>query len=220
MKISLIAYTPDPEDVIVRAARTCYSRSAPQPASPHDDRSLIRSLLARGHHSVLEHASFSFLLEGLSRASSHQLVRHRLASFSQQSQRYVELEKPEYVIPPSIGEDKRATMFFQEAVNKACDAYKQLLRIGIAREDARYVFPQAVTTVLVFTANARELLHVFRLRLCNRAQWEIREACLEMLTLVKQVAPVIFQEAGPPCTEGRCMEGDGGCGQPWRKITR
>ncbi len=217
MNISLIAHTPDPEGVVARAARTCYSRGAPQSLLPPDSRSLIRSLVKKGHHSVLEHASFSFLLEGLSRASSHQLVRHRLASFSQQSQRYVNLEEPAYVIPPSISDNSHATMIFKEAMEKANHAYKQLLNAGIAKEDARYIFPQAVTTILVFTVNARELLHIFRLRLCNRAQWEIRQACLEMLKLVTQIAPTVFEGAGPPCVDGQCMEGNGGCGRPWSK---
>ncbi len=212
-----MAHTPDPERVVARAARVCYSFSPPQEVSIEEARRLIRELISRGHHSVLEHASFTFLIQGLSRIASHQLVRHRIASYSQQSQRYADLTKASFVTPPLIDENPEALEIFQEVVKTSLKAYNKLVELGVPREDARFVLPQAVKTNLVFTANARELQHFFSLRLCNRAQWEIRELAFRMLKIVKEIAPSIFEEAGPPCLRGVCPEGEKGCGHPWKK---
>ncbi|BER92432.1 FAD-dependent thymidylate synthase [Atrimonas thermophila] len=217
MEVSLIAHTPDPEQVVARSARVCYSFSPPQEVPIEEARRLIRELVSRGHYSVLEHASFTFLIKGLSRVASHQLVRHRIASYSQQSQRYTDLTRTSFVIPPSIAKNQEAAEIFQEVVKVALDAYNKMVEQGLPKEDARFVLPQAVKTNLVFTANARELLHFFSLRLCSRAQWEIRELAFLMLNIVKEIAPSIFEEAGPPCVKGVCPEGEKGCGHPWKK---
>ena len=166
------------------------------------------------HLSVFEHASFTFGVDGLSRAASHQLVRHRIASFSQQSQRYVSFEEGfEAVTPASIGVDKESKAVFERLLEASRQAYAELVRLGVKKEDARFVLPNAATTRLVFTMNARELLHFFSLRLCVRAQWEIRELAKAMLELVRPIAPLVFELAGPPCvSEGVCYEGEASCG--------
>lgn len=215
MRVTLLSYTPEPEKAIALAARVCSSKKPPRDVSPERARSLIRELFARGHESVLEHASFSFLIEGVSRVASHQFVRHRLASYAQQSQRYVDLKEAVFVCPPSITEHPHAKIVFSEVVAKARESYEKLCNLGIPKEDARYVFPQAVETNLLVSLNARELLHIFRLRLCRRAQWEIREVVLRMLGEVTKVAPVLAELAGPPCKFGPCPEGEKGCGKPW-----
>ena len=216
MKVELISYTPNPELLVASAARTCYSK---KPASQiikkitHKRASkLIRKLVKIGHHSILEHIIFTFSVEGISRACSHQLVRHRIASYSQQSQRYVSLENTDFVMPLTIKKNEKAKELFNRIVKEAKNAYKKLLELGIPEEDTRYVIPQAVQTNIVVTMNARELLHFFNLRCCMRAQWEIRALAWRMLSIVKKVAPTIFENAGPPCiSEGRCPEEDFPC---------
>jgi|YNPMSStandDraft_1061717.scaffolds.fasta_scaffold02344_5 thymidylate synthase (FAD) len=215
MDVRLVTCTPEPEITIALAARTCYSKNPPQTITLDKARKLIRELIRRGHESILEHALFTFRIEGISRVASHQLVRHRLASYAQQSQRYVSLQEADFICPPAIGANPQAEIIFRETVQRCREAYEKLLTLGILREDARYIIPQGTTTNLVFTANARELLHIFRLRLCNRAQWEIRELCLKMLKILQEKAPVIFESAGPPCVDGVCPEGEKSCGQPW-----
>ncbi len=217
MNVSLVAYTPNPEVTVALAARTCYSHHLSLEISLEKAQILIQELIQRGHESVLEHASFTFQIEGISRVASHQLVRHRLASYSQQSHRYVALHEPNFVCPPSIAKHEEAHALYREVLGHCQKTYERLLQLGIEKEDARYLLPQGVTTNLFFSANARELLHIFRLRLCNRAQWEIRELCWQMLTLVRVVAPSIFALAGPPCVDGICPEGEKSCGRPWKK---
>lgn len=217
MRVELIAYTPEPELTVALAARNCYSACGVEELKEGLGReealSLISRLLAAGHLSPFEHASFTFAIEGVSRALSHQLVRHRIASYSQKSQRYVSEEGFSYVVPPSVAADPRAAVIFQEAMERAREAYRELSRI-VPREDARYVLPNATETKIVCTMNARALLNFFRLRLCRRAQWEIRELALRMRDLVRGVAPALFALAGPPCeTEGICWEGEFSCGQ-------
>ena len=172
-----------------------------------------------GHYSVLEHATFTFAIEGISRVTSHQLVRHRLASFSQQSQRYVKIDKEDFPfkVPKSIEKDEKLAKIFIDAVKELDGIYQLLLDHNIKAEDARYILPQAVTTKMIISANARELLHIFKLRCCNRAQWEIRELAMNMLKEVKSIAPTIFENAGPPCVLGSCPEGKLSCGKPWSK---
>jgi thymidylate synthase (FAD) len=206
--------------LVAAAARLCYS-----PASARDlaevflDEGRVRPFLEKlrrsGHLSTFEHASFSFAVDGISRVCSHQLVRHRLASYSQQSQRYVSQEKAGVVMPRSIREHPRAREVFEEAVAQTLLAYGRLGALGIPREDARYVLPHGGETRMMVTMNARELLHFFRLRLCRRAQWEIRDLAREMLRLVREVAPGLFAVAGPGCVEtGACGE-DRPCGRPF-----
>lgn len=220
MNVFLLNFTPEPEITIALAARTCYSESFPCQISREKAQNLIRELLRRGHESVLEHASFTFQIEGISRVASHQLVRHRLASYAQQSQRYVPLDNTDFVCPPTVKANSKAEVLYQEAMQYCRRVYEELVALGIPREDARYSIPQGMATNLVFTANARELLHVFRLRLCNRAQWEIRDLCFQMLQIVKEKAPAVFENAGPPCIDGVCPEGENSCGRPWGKDVR
>ncbi len=216
MKVELIAYTPEPEAVVAAAARLCYSdlgaSEIRENLSPEEVRSFLEKLISIGHLSPLEHASFTFAIEGVSRALSHQLVRHRIASYSQKSQRYVDEENFEYITPPSIAADPDALELYRTKLEEIRAAYRQLARI-VPREDARYILPNATETKLVCTFNARSLLNFFRLRCCRRAQWEIRELAHRMRQEVRQVAPTLFALAGPSCeTEGICWEGKMTCG--------
>ena len=216
MKVYLLSHTPDPERVIYIAARLCYSRfSIPEIERESLYKSpleLIRRLKRSGHFSVFEHASFTFGLEGVSRVMTHQLVRHRIASYSQRSQRYVDEEGFKYVIPDSVKENRTARELFERFMEEARILYIKLKELGVDKEDARYILPQAVETKIIVTMNARELLHFFSLRCCRRAQAEIREVAKKMLSLTKRVAPVIFEDAGPPCLRGPCPEGEFSCG--------
>jgi thymidylate synthase (FAD) len=172
-------------------------------------RKTIRRVMSSGHHSIIEHASFTFSVEGVSRALTHQLVRHRIASYTQQSQRYVTYDTLErYVTPPSVLEDKEAKNIYDETLMKISDTYQKLLKYEIPKEDARFVLPNAAKTNILITMNARELRHFFNLRCCARSQWEIKGMAIEMLRLAKRAAPVIFENAGPSCLElGYCPEG-------------
>ena len=195
MKVALITSTANAEELCGQAAAVSTNSKNPESA--------LRHSLESGHMSILEHAVFTFKIEGLSRVALAQLTRHRLASFVVQSQRYVKLKEPEMVIPESIANSE----FYVEAkgiMAEASELYRRMVEAGIPCEDARYVLPQAVETDLVMTMNARELLHFFSLRTCNRAQWEIRKVADEMLKICRQVAPVIFEKAGPGCVRGHC----------------
>ena len=207
MKVELIAYTPTAAGVCCDAAAICT-------ASDNGYRSLQHSL-ASGHESVLEHAVFTFRVEGISRVTLAQLTRHRLASFSVESQRYVKLDDWKAVIPDTITKSK----FLQEAdeqIRHSMELYRRMVEAGIPAEDVRYLTPQAITTNLVLTMNARELRHFFSLRCCNRAQWEIRHLADEMLRLCRKEAPILFEAAGPGCVTGNCPESRP-CGQPRNK---
>ena len=225
LNVILVSYSPEPEKTISAAARLCYSPADAEEilskvvANDQDD--FLDKLTAVGHLSPVEHASFTFLVEGISRACSHQLVRHRLASYSQQSQRYVSEEEFDYLIPPSIREEEELKTLFKRTMEDIQKTYgylaDHLVQKGnsseSAREDARFVLPNATETKIMVTMNARELLHFFRQRLCNRAQWEIRAMALAMLKLAKPIAPTIFRNAGPPCVNGKCPEGPRSCGK-------
>ena len=221
LKVSLIAHTPDPEKTCSLAARTCYSAldmdALKKTVEEKDQAEFLRRILSSGHLSVLEHASFTFSIEGVSRALMAQLTRHRIASFSVQSQRYVSLANGfSYVIPPRIRDmGEEAVKQFEGQMAAMHAWYKEWQkRLGEnANEDARFVLPNACETHITMTMNARELLHFFSLRCCNRAQWEIRALAREMLRLCKQAAPVIFEKAGPGCVSGPCPEGGKSCGQ-------
>lgn len=219
MNVTLLNFTPSPEKTIILAARLCYSDSnISQLAEKVKDVSyekFLGKILKMGHLSVLEHASFTFGIEGISRATSHQLVRHRLASYSQQSQRYVKFKEPEFVAPPSVKKNPKIAKKFSDAVASIYNFYNEMLEAGIPAEDARYALPNAAETKIIVTMNARELLHFFGLRTCERAQWEIREMAKKMLSLVKKEAPFIFKKAGPGCvSENKCTEGEMTCGRP------
>jgi thymidylate synthase (FAD) len=211
VNVTLIAYTPDPERVVAAAAKQCYSKySATKALRELTDEEIKRQLRRRisdGHLSVLEHASFTFAIEGISRACSHQLVRHRIASYSQQSQRYVKLEEIQFLAPESILLNEESKMKYLEALERCKSCYADLLRMGIPAEDARYILPQASPTKIVVTMNARSLMNFFELRCCLSAQWEIRRLAEEMLSLVKDVAPTMFENAGPFCVSKKiCPE--------------
>lgn len=223
LKVSLIAHTPDPEKTCALAARTCYSgldmETLKSRVDEKDQADFLRRVVGSGHLSVLEHASFTFSVEGVSRALLAQVTRHRIASFSVQSQRYVSLEKGfGYIIPPKIqamGED--AIQEFESQMQQMHQWYidwQEKLGSGEgSNEDARFVLPNACETHITMTMNARELLHFFSLRCCDRAQWEIRAMAIEMLRLCKKAAPVIFENAGPSCVNGPCPEGTKSCGK-------
>lgn len=218
MNIELLHHTPDPEQTVALAARLCYSAvgldELKEKIGSGDIRQFIDKIMTLGHHSVLEHASFTFGVEGISRVTSHQLVRHRVASYSQQSQRYVShVERFDAVLPPAIAANEEAKRIFDFTVGVVHQAYKQLVEMGLQPEDARYLLPNATETKIIITMNARELLHFFKLRCCERAQWEIRSMAVGMLKLAKQVAPTIFRDAGPGCVAGPCPEGEFCCGR-------
>lgn len=223
MKVTLISHTKDPEQTIVAAIRQCYSpkdgTELKDKTKPEVTTRLIKQILSSGHTSTIEHASFTFAIEGVSRALTHQLVRHRIASYSQQSQRYVEEKgELEYVIPPKIKKDPKTLKKYKENIKNIHDLYKELIESGIDKEDARYLLPNAAETKIIVTMNARGLLHFLEKRLCARAQWEIRILSQKMLETVKDIAPTIFEHAGPTCeTEKICWEGDMSCGK-WKNI--
>ncbi|MCC7573289.1 MAG: FAD-dependent thymidylate synthase [Candidatus Methanofastidiosum sp.] len=217
MKVVLLEHTRNPEKVCAVAALTSMKEGTPSDMLSEIDadnaKKRIQRVVGYGHYSVIEHASFTFSIEGISRACSHQLVRHRIASFTQQSQRYVKMDDVPFVTPPSIKKNKVAEDIFKKSINYNTEGYKKLLELGIAPEDARFVLPNATKTNLVMTMNARELLHFFNLRCCNRAQWEIRDMAWEMLYQVLEVSPALFESAGPKCiSEGICTEGRSSCG--------
>lgn len=218
MKVVLLKHTPEPELTVAMAARLCYSGSGikelEEQVSGISIEKFLGKILRMGHLSVLEHASFTFGIEGISRATSHQLVRHRLASYSQQSQRYVTATEPEYTVPPSIAKSKARKKSFDEAIEGLYKLYSKLVKAGIPAEDARYLLPNAAHTKIIVTMNARELIHFFALRCCERAQWEIREMAVEMLRQAKKAAPFIFRDSGPACVSGKCPEGEMTCGKP------
>jgi len=225
LNVVLLRYTPEPEEVVAMAAKLCYSPSGveelKEKIEAKDQAAFVEKLASIGHLSPIEHVSFSFGIEGISRACSHQLVRHRVASYSQQSQRYVKEEQFDYVIPPSIKQDPALAKEFEKCMAEAQENYTRVLRrldeLGFkgesGQQDARYLLPNAAETKIVVTMNARELLHFFRVRCCNRAQWEIREMAERMLALVKGVAPTIFAKSGPGCLYAACPEGKMTCGK-------
>ncbi len=228
LRVTLLQHTPLPERAVASAGRLCYApvsaAELKQSMSDDDVRRLVRGLVRSGHMSALEHASFTFAIDGISRACSHQLVRHRVASYSQQSQRYVRFGSDgSFVIPPRIAANDEARAVFQEAMENARRSYDRLVELGVAEgrsnesvfEDARFVLPNAAETKIVVTMNARELRHLFSLRCCRRAQWEINRLAWTMRHLASSAAPVLFEGTGPGCMTGGCPEGKMTCGQPY-----
>jgi thymidylate synthase (FAD) len=213
VRVKLLRHTPDPERLCAAAAHTSYKNEGTtrlfKNLSMEQARNAIRRVLGYGHYSVIEHASFTFSVEGVSRALTHQLVRHRIASYTQQSQRYVTYDTLEdYVAPRSISENKKAKKIYNDTLKQISDAYQRLLKLDIPEEDARFLLPNAAKTNILITMNARELRHFFNLRCCERSQWEIREMAIEMLRQAKKAAPSLFENAGPSCVEsGYCPEG-------------
>lgn len=241
MKVKLLAHTPEPEKVVSMAAKLCYSKVGVEGIEENltDEKieSFLKMLTDIGHESPLEHVSFTFGVEGISRACSHQIVRHRIASYSQQSQRYVKLDQFEYIIPPEIEKSEEAKKIFVEAMERDQKDYDRIVDIlsekhkkefmeegksekeatrlaeKKAIEDARYVFPNACETKIVMTMNVRSLYNFFDHRCCERAQWEIREMATQMLKEVKKEAPIMFRNCGPKCVKGPCPEGKMTCGK-------
>lgn len=263
MKLRLLAHTWNPELIVASSAKLCYSKTGVDglmEQTPEQVEKFLDKLMEIGHESPVEHAVFTFAVEGISRVCSHQLVRHRISSYSQQSQRYVKLDQFEYITPPAIENNEEAKARFIQAMEEDQEHYDELVDMLLfdmvinferelhlsqrftnslqntewrndfktrypkeyqkfekkAIEDARFVFPNACETKLVFTMNARTLMNFFKHRCCNRAQWEIRDMANEMLKEVKKVAPTLFKYAGAPCTFGSCPEGSLTCGNPIR----
>lgn len=208
MNVRLVSYTPNPDQVCDMACRTCTSEDFPKITPTTDKLSVLRNALDSGHESVAEHAVFTFQIEGISRACSHQLVRHRIASYSQQSQRYVMVDNDDYfVIPESIKENDSDYVQYISVMKYLFNECERMIKAGIKLEDARYILPNACCTNITVTMNARELRHFFKLRLCKRAQWEIRELAECMYECVKPIAPVLFEGVGPACImDGKCKE--------------
>ncbi|MEA3398060.1 MAG: FAD-dependent thymidylate synthase [Chloroflexota bacterium] len=204
MQVELIAITRylcsdgATEALLEHAGRVCY-RSEPRGNSA----AFLRARLRDGHESIIEHASATFEINGISRACSHQLVRHRLASYSQESQRYVDMSEPELVIPDAIAGDPEALAIWESFAGEVASAYRALRARGVRKEDARFVLPNATATRIVVTMNFRELRHFFHQRITPEAQWEIREMALRMLELVAPYAPTIF---GGMLEELRCKD--------------
>ena len=235
MEVYLIAY--DSETLVAAAAKVCYSGKPIldilSTEYQVDSAKYLEMLMDLGHESPLEHISFTFAVQGISRACLAQLTRHRIASYSVRSQRYVSEAQCSFVVPPEIERNEEAKACFQNAVRESLVAYKELVKVlkasyvegGMdvrdaqkkAQEDARFVLPNACETQLMVTMNARELLHFFSLRCCMRAQWEIRELAEKMLKLCREAAPNIFRNAGAPCVRGYCPEGKLGCGRVEKK---
>ncbi len=202
--------------MVALAARLCYSPSGigelREDVSRKDVRDLVRKVLAMGHDSTLEHVTFTFGIEGISRAASHQLVRHRIASYSQQSQRYVSADFG-YVTPKTVADEPALMKEYERHMGASSRLYEKMSKAGIPAEDARFVLPNATETKILVTMNARELRHFFSLRTCRRAQWEIREMALRMLAIARKEAPLLFETAGPGCFRGKCPEGRMACGE-------
>ena len=241
MKVELLAYTPNADKLVAAAAKLCYAKSdidtLMDKLTPDKVESFLDMLATLGHESPVEHASFTFGIEGVSRALLAQITRHRIASFSVQSQRYVSKSNFEYILPPEIEAIPEAKAEFIAAMEEDARHYERLQTIlkeahakkliaegkseadavkaaeKMANEDARFVLPNACDTRIIMTMNVRSLYNFFALRCCNRAQWEIRELATQMLMLVKEVAPMLFKNAGPACLRGKCPEASMTCGK-------
>ena len=241
MKVELLAYTPDADKLVAAAAKLCYAKSdisaLMDKLTPDKVESFLDMLATLGHESPVEHASFTFGIEGVSRALLAQITRHRIASFSVQSQRYVDKSGFEFITPPEIADVPEALEEFNKAMEEDAKHYASLKAILVkarkqrfldegkseaeaqkmaekaANEDARFVLPNACDTRMIVTMNVRSLRNFFKLRCCARAQWEIREVAIEMLRLCKGVAPILFANAGPSCVSGKCSEGAMSCGK-------
>lgn len=232
LKVNLIAHTPEPEKIVAAAAKMCYSNSGAEKImdglTEEKTTKFLEYLTSLGHESPLEHIVFTFSVEGVSRSLLAQLTRHRIASYSVKSQRYVEEGSFEFITPPEIAKNDEALTAYNKTMESILDSYHKLTDILYeehkktmdeksarkkAIEDARFVLPNACETKLIMTFNARSLLNFFSERCCERAQWEIRALAVEILKLVKKEAPVIFKNAGPKCVRGACPEGSMSCGK-------
>ena len=241
MKVVLLAHTESPDKLIAAAAKLCYAKSdidgLMNNLTEEKVDAFLHTLSDLGHESPVEHATFTFGIEGVSRALLAQITRHRIASFSVQSQRYVRKNNFEFITPPAIDAIPEAKEIYLETMKKDAEAYEKLCEVltkkhkeelmaegkdeksaekaaeKIANEDARFVLPNACDTRIIMTMNVRSLYNFFSLRCCNRAQWEIRDLAWQMLKLVREVSPLLFAHAGPPCVKGACKEGKMTCGK-------
>ncbi len=219
LKVKLINHTPNPERMVAVAARLCYAPVGGEDLfanlTQEEIEKLVRFVVKSGHLSTTEHISFTFAIEGVSRALTHQLVRHRLASYNQQSQRYVKFYgNYNYITPPSVKNNPKINTKFVQMIDNIHKFYEEMLSAGVEAEDARYILPNASETKIIVSMNARELLHFFTVRCCNRAQWEIKNLAIEMLKIVKKISPIVFEKAGPNCLRGPCPEGKFKCEVP------
>ncbi len=220
LNVKLIETTQNPVAVLYSAYRQCYSAEFAADLLREDfkkQEEFVRKMAGSGHESPLEHVKFTFAVEGVSRVLTHQLVRHRIASYSQQSQRYVKEADFDFIIPPSIEEDEELKSRFIETMSRIQTDYNKMLKALIekgrtheeANEDARFVLPQAIETKIVVTMNCRELLHFFQERCCARAQWEIRDMAWKMLLICRDHLPAVFGNSGAKCISlGYCPEGE------------
>ncbi len=241
MKVTLLTHTPDPEKIIAAAAKLCYSESGVENIleglNEEKTEKFLNMLMSLGHQSPIEHVTFTFGIEGVSRSLLAQITRHRIASYSVKSQRYVKEGMFEYITPPEIEKNEKAKDLYLKTMEADQKAYDELTDIlyekhyadltsqgkdekeakkaaeKMAIEDARFVLPNACETKMVVTMNARSLMNFFNHRCCTRAQWEIRDLADDMLKLVKKVAPTLFKKAGPSCVAGSCPEGKMTCGK-------
>ena len=237
VKVNLIAHTPEPEKIVAAAAKMCYSNSGCENIldnlTEEKTQKFLNHLMSLGHESPLEHITFTFGVEGVSRSLLAQLTRHRIASYSVKSQRYVEEGSFEFITPPEIEKNEEALKAYNETMESILNSYHTLTEMLFSEhkktmdekaarkkaiEDARFVLPNACETKLVMTFNARSLLNFFSERCCERAQWEIRELATQILMLVKKEAPIIFKNAGPKCVRGACPEGVMSCGNRKEKV--
>ena len=240
MTVTLLTHTPEPERLVAAAAKLCYSQKSVgelmDGLTPEKTASFVEMLAEFGHESPIEHVTFTFGIEGVSRALLAQITRHRIASYSVQSQRYVRKGAFEYITPPAIAADPEAEALYRQAMADCQSVYDRLAErltdlqaarlekegaapdearkrgAKLANEDARFVLPNACETRMVVTMNARSLMNFFAHRCCNRAQWEIRALAEEMLRLCRGAAPTLFRYAGPSCVRGACPEGNMSCG--------
>ena len=215
MNVKLIGFTPNPEKIPAMAAKLTHSKTKPEELNKTSDKEfdvILKQVLNLGHTSVIEHTNFTFAISDVSRSLTHQLVRHRIASYAQQSQRYVDFKKPCYITPPKIEKNKEMKGAYNLTMENIWKEYNKLLEMGIPAEDARFVLPNAACTNIIVTMNARSLMNFFELRCCLHAQWEIRQLANKMLKEVKKIAPTIFKNAGPACkTKKICPENKKNC---------
>ena len=215
MNVKLIGYSANPEKIPAMAAKLTHSISKPEDldkSSDNDLNSILNHVIKLGHTSVIEHTCFTFAISNVSRSLTHQLVRHRIASYAQQSQRYVNLTEPNYVIPPKISKNKKMKKDYEKTMETIWKQYNKLIKMDVPAEDSRYVLPNATCTNIIVSMNARSLLNFFELRCCLHAQWEIRDLANSILKEVKKVAPMIFKNSGPPCkTRHVCTENKKDC---------
>ena len=207
MKVELLAHTNNPDDAVDKYASICYGGKF----EVSKNHSRLKDCIASGHTSVLEHAVFTFYIKDVSRILLAELTRHRIASYTVESSRYVKYNKlkPEELVPAinNVNVPDITKEWFYEHIKESAELYNMLLKDGMSAEDARVILPLGTKTDIIMTINARSLLNLFSLRCCNRAYWEIQAVADEMLKLVKNVAPIIFEDAGPPCIKnGKCTE--------------